>query len=189
MKLSVSNKVVKVTAAVTAAACVVALCASSPILAVSLAVVGLFVMCVARISIDRSATRPRAARRKFLKIHHRNLQSCDTNEFLIGSSAWVIANDLTNAFQTSDHVSFTDSLRTFDDDAFTGNFPPDLNNNNAFSIIDHVHGGTDSSGMGGMTGHNDQGWGTDSHSSMSSSSFDSAHGSFDSSSSSHDPFA
>jgi hypothetical protein len=187
MKLSVSNKVVKVTAAVTAAACVLSLCASSPILAVFLAVVGLFVMCVARISIDPSVRRPRAARKKFLNKYQRNVESFENDELLIGSSAWVIANDLTNAFQTSDHVSFTDSLNTFDRDA--DNFSPDLNNNNSFSIIDYVHGGTDSTGMGGMGGHNDQGWGTDSHSSMSGSSFDSSHGSFDSSSFSHDPFA
>jgi hypothetical protein len=180
MKLSTAKKFVKVTSAVTAMACVVCVCANAPILAVFLALVGYFVMCAAASSINPGSKRPRAARRKFLNKHHRNLEAFDSNETLVGSSAWVIANDLTTAFQTNDHVSFTDSLNTFDHDAFATNFSADVNNGSIHSIIDYVHGGTDSTGMGGMGGHNDQGWGSDSHSSMSSSSF---------SATSHDPFA
>jgi hypothetical protein len=128
---------------------------------------------------QRKRQRAFAARTKFLKKHRRNTQSFDTNAMLIGSSAWLSANDLTSAFPTNDHFSFNDSLNNFDHNAFASNFSTDFRNS-SFSIVDHVHGGTDSTGMGGMTGHNDQGWGTDSDSSISHSSF---------SSSSHDPFA
>jgi hypothetical protein len=187
MKFSNAKKVVKVTAAVTAVACIFCVCGNVPILAVFLALVGYFVMYRAASSINPGSKRPRAARRKFLNKHHQNLESFDTNELLVGSSAWVIANDLTSAFETNGHVSFTDSLNIFDHDAFASNFSTDFDNSSSYSIIDYVHGGTDSTGMGGMGGHNDQGWGTDA-SSMSDSSFNAtSHDSF--SSSSHDPFA
>jgi hypothetical protein len=188
MKPSTAKRVIKVTAAVTAVACFFCMCANGTILAVFLALVGYFVMYSAASSIKPGSKRPRAARRMFLNKHHRNLETFDTNELLVGSSAWVIANDLTGAFQTNDHVSFTDSLNTFDHDAFASNFSTGFNNSGSPSIIDYVHGGTDSTGMGGMGGHNDQGLGTDSHSSMSGSSFSATTDDL-SSSSSHDPFA
>jgi hypothetical protein len=187
MKRSTAKKVVIVTAAVTFVAFFVCLCAHQEILAAFLAVVGYFVMYAAASSINPGSKHPRAARRRFLKRHHENLETFDTNELLVGSSAWVIANGLTAAFQTNDHVLFTDSLNTFDHDALANNFSADFNNGSIHSIIDYVHGGTDSTGMGGMGGHNDQGWGTDA-SSMSDNSFNAtSHDSF--SSSSHDPFA
>jgi hypothetical protein len=188
MKLSTAKKVVKVTAAVTAIGCALCMCANAPIIAVFLALVGYVVMFSAASSINPGAKRPRAARRRFLQKHHENLESFDTNELLIGSSAWVIANGLTSAFQTSDSVSFPDSLNTFDQAAFPSNFYTDVNISSGLSIIDSIHGGTDSTGMGGATGHNDQGWGTDSYTSIGDGLFTAtSHDSF--SSSSHDPFA
>jgi hypothetical protein len=193
MKRSIAIKVVKFTAAVTAVAFVGCLCANAPIFAVFLALVGyvIVVFVASNVSPSRSKRQRNLAannaRNKFLKKHCRNIESFDTNEVLIGSSAWVIANDLTSAFQTNGHVSFNDSLKNFDHDAFASNFSTGFNSS-SYSIIDHVHGGTDSTGMGGMGGHNDQGLGTDSHSLMSDSSFSAtSHDSF--SSSSPDPFA
>src|SRR5450631_2410577 len=102
MKLSNAKKIVKVTGAVTAVACIFCVCANAPIFAVFLALVGYFVMYSAASSINPGSKRPRAARKKFLNKHQQNLESFDTNELLVGSSAWVIANDLTSAFQTND---------------------------------------------------------------------------------------
>jgi hypothetical protein len=193
MKRSIALKVVKFTAAVTSVAFVGCLCASALVLAVFLALVGysIIVFVASNVSPSRSNRQrdlaANNARNRFLKKHRRNIESFDTNEMLIGSSAWVIANDLTSAFQTDDHVSFNDSLRNFDQGAFASNFSIDFKSS-YYSIIDHVHGGTDSTGMGGMGGHNDQGWASDSHSSISDSSFSAtSHDSF--TSSSHDPFA
>lgn len=188
MRLSTAKTIVNVTAAITAVVCIVCLCSNAAILAVPLGVIGYFVMYAAARSISPGSKRPRAARRKFLNQYDRTL---DTNELLVGSSAWVIANDLTGAFQTGDHLSFTDSLNAFDHDALASNIAIDFNNSSSIpSIIDYVHGGTDSTGMNGMGGHNDQGWGTDSPSSMSDSSFSAAsHDSFSSGSSAHDPIA
>ncbi len=186
MQRSTAKKVFIFTATGTIVACFVCFFGNHGILGVFLAVVGYLVMYAVARSIKPVPwyERPRAARRRFLK-KHQDRETFDSNEMLVGSSAWVIANGLTDAFQTSDHTSFTDSLNNFDHGAAFASISATDLSGSGYSV-DIVHGGTDCTGMHGMGGHNDQGWGTDSHSSMSDCW--SSHDSF-SSSSSHDPFA
>jgi hypothetical protein len=88
-----------------------------------------------------------------------------SNPTIVGSSAWIIDQNLVSAFDSSsslhsvNHDSFSSSLHAFDtspslfDSSFSSSTNPfDISN----PMSDWVTGGTDSTGMHGSGGHHDQ---------------------------------
>jgi len=149
-------------------------------------------------SRQREQKRAYDARSRFVRRRHswddNRRSNDDLNPLVIGSSAWLIQQNLTSVFSTSrtsnssssfDHSSFASTIQAFDDSLVNPSSPFDPNS----PWSDWVTGGTDMSGAHGMGGHHDQfpsSFGSDSFSSAFSS-----HDSFSSSDSfsSHDPFA
>jgi hypothetical protein len=113
-----------------------------------------------RIKKQETATRAFRARAKFDAKRHdwdddrRSLD--DLNPLVIGSTAWLIQQNLTMAFNsTSSKDDFHTSLHKFDD-RFSNNFNPTSPFDHNNSMSDWVTGGTDMTGGHGMAGHHDQ---------------------------------